>query len=163
VTGRLEHFGVTGDPRAWVRVANGLLDRIASGEFKPHDLLPVIDDLCTDAGLLSRHPATRAFKALEDRGVVRWFRGCGYKVMPEAFLLAASVAAGPVAPALGATAEAVLLEALRWAWAGWYRINGTSGSFEAWRLDGSGSVHAATVEELRDAIREDWPKYTRVL
>ena len=33
MTGRLEHFGVPGDLRVWVRIANTLLDRIASGEY----------------------------------------------------------------------------------------------------------------------------------
>lgn len=51
------------------------------------------------------------------------------------------------------------LEALRWTWAGLYQVTVTGSSFEAWRLDGTGSVHAATVEELRDAILADYPKY----
>lgn len=58
-----------------------------------------------------------------------------------------------------APGQAVLAEALRWAWAGVYRISGTSGSYEAWRLDRSGSVHAATAEELRDAILADYAGY----
>jgi hypothetical protein len=83
VTGRLEHFGQTGDPRAWVRIANGLLDRIASGELQPHDLAPLVDDLRIDAGLATHQPVTRAFKALEERGVVCRELGIGYRVMPE--------------------------------------------------------------------------------
>jgi hypothetical protein len=66
VTGRLEHFGQTGDPRAWVRIANGLLDRIASGELQPHDLAPLVDDLRIDAGLAIT-PISRARAALDPR------------------------------------------------------------------------------------------------
>jgi DNA-binding transcriptional regulator YhcF (GntR family) len=154
VTGRLQHFGIDGDPRPWVRVADRLLDRIADGEFVPGDVLPPIDDLRIDAGLRNRNTVSRALRALEQRGVVRWFRGTGYLVLPED-------AAPAAPPAMTAPGQAVLAEALRWAWAGVYRISGTSGSYEAWRTDRSGSVHAATAEELRDAIREDWPKYAR--
>jgi hypothetical protein len=49
--------------------------------------------------------------------------------------------------------------ALRWAWDGAYQIGATAGGLEAWRTDGSGSVRADTPEGLRDAIREDYPKY----
>lgn len=66
MTGRLEHFGQTGDPRAWVRIANGLLDRIASGELQPHDLAPLVDDLRIDAGLAIT-PISRARAALDPR------------------------------------------------------------------------------------------------
>lgn len=53
-----------------------------------------------------------------------------------------------------------LIQALRWMWAGVYKISTSAGGgLEAWRLDGSGSVLAATPEELRDALRDDYPKY----
>jgi hypothetical protein len=38
-----------------------------------------------------------------------------------------------------------------------------NGRLEAARLDGTGILHAVTAEELRDAVREDWPKYSRTL
>jgi hypothetical protein len=53
-----------------------------------------------------------------------------------------------------------LVEALRWAWEGLYQITAAAdGRLEAWRLDGSAAVLADSPEELRDAIREDYPKY----
>jgi hypothetical protein len=56
--------------------------------------------------------------------------------------------------------ESHLLAALRLVWAGFYQISATAGGWEAWRMDGSGAVEAATVRELNAAIREDWPKYS---
>jgi hypothetical protein len=49
--------------------------------------------------------------------------------------------------------------ALRWAWDGLYQISETADGLEAWRTDGTGSLLAAAAGELRDAIREDYPKY----
>jgi DNA-binding transcriptional MocR family regulator len=148
VTGRLEHFGRASDPRIWVRVANRLLDRIAAGEPGPGDLLPLVDDLRIDAGLRGHAPVSRALRALEERGVVRRLPGGAYRVVPE------TAAAVPVTPA-----QALLLEALRWAWAGLYQVTVSGGTCEAWRLDGTGSVHALTAEELREAIRADYAGY----
>ena len=56
--------------------------------------------------------------------------------------------------------EGLLLDALKWAWDGVYQISISGGKLEAWRTDGSGSVLADTPLELRDAIRDDWPKYS---
>jgi DNA-binding transcriptional MocR family regulator len=159
VTGRLQHFGIDGDPRPWVRVADRLLDRIADGEFVPGDVLPPIDDLRIDAGLRNRNTVSRALKALEQRGVVCFYRGTGYFVLPEGAAPVVAIPAGPVTPG-----QAVLVEALRWAWAGLYMITAApNGRLEAARLDGTGILHAVTAEELRDAVREDWPKYSRTL
>ncbi|HXL95448.1 MAG TPA: hypothetical protein VN969_41510 [Streptosporangiaceae bacterium] len=39
------------------------------------------------------------------------------------------------------------------------QITVTGRSFEAWRLDGSASLRAGTLDEPRDAILADYPKY----
>jgi len=56
--------------------------------------------------------------------------------------------------------QGLLFDALRWTWEGVYQISiSAGGSLEAWRTDGTGHVLADTVSGLRDAIRDDWPKY----
>lgn len=70
-----------GDRRAWVRVADALLDRIARGELKPCDLVPSRKTLCREYGC-SRSPVTHALTALESRGAIRRIPGVGYQVMP---------------------------------------------------------------------------------
>jgi len=150
VTGRLEHFGVTGDTR---------LDRIAAGEFEPFAPVPTIKQLRIEACIRSWHPVTAALQVLERRGVLRRTPGHFYQVMPEDAPPATPVSASRAGVARGTTAVAVLLEALRWAWAGWYQITVTGASFEAWRLDGSASMRVGTLDELRDAILADYSKY----
>jgi hypothetical protein len=103
---------------------NDLLGRIASGDLKPYDRVPPLDDL--RAG---RSPG-----------------GAGYAVMP----------AGGPSPEDAAVREQ-LTQALQWVWDGAYEISTTDdGKLEAWRMDGSGTLHADTPEELRDAIRDDY-------
>ena len=64
------------------------------------------------------------------------------------------------APGQPALRQGLLFDALRWTWEGVYQISiSGAGRLEAWRTDGSGHVLADTVPALRDAIREDWPKY----
>ena len=42
-------------------------------------------------------------------------------------------------------------------WDGAYKISATAdGKLEAWRMDGSGTLHADTPAGLRDKIREDY-------
>jgi DNA-binding GntR family transcriptional regulator len=72
---------VAGDRRAWVRVADALLDRIARGELKPCELVPSRKTLCREYGC-SRSPVTHALTALEGRGAIRRIPGVGYQVMP---------------------------------------------------------------------------------
>ena len=72
-------IGVDGDPRAWVRVANALLDRIAAGAVRVGSQVPPV----TSLGL--EHPAAsgtaaRAFRALASEGVLHWVPGLGYYV-----------------------------------------------------------------------------------
>jgi DNA-binding GntR family transcriptional regulator len=73
--------GVVGDRRAWVRLADDLLDRIAHGELKPCELVPSRKTLCQEYGC-SRSPVTHALTTLERRGVLRRIPGVGYQVMP---------------------------------------------------------------------------------
>jgi DNA-binding GntR family transcriptional regulator len=145
--GRGHYVTGTPDPRAWVRVMNGLLDQIAGGELKPGDRVPVVDALLARYGCgRDRHPVTKAFTALERRGVIRRIRGNRYEVM-------AGVALSPEEIA----AREQLTEALRWAWDGAYKIGSSPrGGLEAWRMDGSGTLHADTPEELRDLVRGDY-------
>ena len=70
-----------GDERAWVRLTDTLLDRIARGELKPCDLVPSRKALCQEYGC-SRSPVTHALTTLERRGVLRRIPGIGYQVMP---------------------------------------------------------------------------------
>src|ERR1039457_1682200 len=72
-------IGMDGDPRAWVRVANALLERIASGGVRAGSRVPPV----TSLGL--EHPAAsgtaaRAFRALASEGVLHWVPGLGYYV-----------------------------------------------------------------------------------
>jgi hypothetical protein len=72
-------IGVDGDPRAWVRVANALLERIASGAVRAGSRVPPV----TSLGL--EHPAAygtvaRAFRALASEGVLHLVPGLGYHV-----------------------------------------------------------------------------------
>jgi DNA-binding GntR family transcriptional regulator len=73
--------GPDGDRRAWVRLADDLLDRIAHGELKPCALVPSRKTLCQEYGC-SRSPVTHALTTLERRGVIRRIPGVGYQVMP---------------------------------------------------------------------------------
>ena len=68
-------------------------------------------------------------------------------------------------PVIGRRAEALAgeitrraLEALRWAWDGVYQITESAGVLEAWRMDGTGTVHGGTPGELRAAILEDYAR-----
>jgi Bacterial regulatory proteins, gntR family len=72
-------IGMDGDPRAWVRVANALLERIASGAVRAGSRVPPV----TSLGL--EHPAAsgtvaRAFRALASEGVLHLVPGLGYHV-----------------------------------------------------------------------------------
>jgi DNA-binding transcriptional MocR family regulator len=135
------------DARTWVRVAAIVMDRIQDGDYKPGQLLPPMGVLCGGAGLwCSRSTVSKALQDLEKRGAVTRVPGLGYQVTP------ARITPG--------TAASRLLEALRLVWDGVYMLSITgSGRLEAWRNDGSHSLSVTTAEALRDAIREDWPKY----
>jgi len=131
-----------GDRRLWVRVMNDLHGRIAAGEYVDGPL-PGRAVLAPEMDV-SPPTVQRAFHELNARGIVYRVPGRGYYVRD----------AGVVDAARRQQADA-----LRWAWSGVYEIMMITGGLEARRLDGTGSVAAATAEELRDAIREDYLKY----
>src|ERR1022692_2826632 len=62
-------IGVDGDQRAWVPVANALLDRIASGAVRAGSRVPPVTSLGKEC-LLASGTAARAFRALADEGVL---------------------------------------------------------------------------------------------
>lgn len=72
-------IGVDGDPRAWVPVANALLDRIASGAVRAGSRVPPVTNLSL-AVPVRPGAAARAFRVLADEGVLRWVPGRGYYV-----------------------------------------------------------------------------------
>jgi hypothetical protein len=72
-------IGVEADSRAWVRVANALLDRIASGAVRAGSRVPRVTRLGLAASL-PQGTAARAFRVLADEGVLRWVPGRGYFV-----------------------------------------------------------------------------------
>ncbi len=72
-------IGVDGDPRAWVQVANALLDCIASGAVRAGSRVPPVTGLGVD-GAVAPGAAGRAFRVLASEGVLRWVPGLGYHV-----------------------------------------------------------------------------------
>ncbi len=72
-------IGVDGDKREWVRVANALLERIASGAVKAGSRVPPVTSLGLECPLA---PGTtgRAFRELASEGVLCWVPGLGYHV-----------------------------------------------------------------------------------
>jgi hypothetical protein len=71
-------IGVDGDQRAWVPVANALLDRIASGAVRAGSRVPPVTSLGKEC-LLASGTAARAFRALAGEGVLYWVPGLGYR------------------------------------------------------------------------------------
>jgi DNA-binding transcriptional regulator YhcF (GntR family) len=142
---RLERIGDPDDPRAYIRLADDILDRIRGGEYKPGKSLPPLDALRTQPEPLSRNTVTAAFKLLAARGIVKRFPGRGYVVTSETLQ----------------AAEQRLLAALRIVWDGIYMFSTrTDGRFEAWRMDGTRNLPAAnSVEVLGKLVLEDWPRY----
>lgn len=72
-------IGMDGDPRAWVRVANALLDRIASGVLRVGSRVPSVTGLGLESPV-APGTAARAFRALAGEGVLHWVPGRGYYV-----------------------------------------------------------------------------------
>jgi DNA-binding transcriptional MocR family regulator len=131
----------------WARLAGELLDQVEARDVKPGQLLPSIDVLRSEAGISSRQTVAKALQALEQRGILTRLPGKGYQVRPE----------GSTPPSAAALR---LLTALRVAWDGIYMFSvAADGRFEAWRMDGTLTLGAATMEELRIMVRDDWPCY----
>jgi DNA-binding FadR family transcriptional regulator len=131
---------VTGRNPAWVAIADDLRTQILAGLGADGSRLPSAAAVAAVHGV-SATPAKMAYASLNAEALVRSAPGDGHYVMP-------------CEPGVGRD-----LIALRWAWEGLYQITAIASGWEAWRTDGSGKVEAATVAGLRDAIREDWPKY----
>jgi DNA-binding transcriptional regulator YhcF (GntR family) len=72
-------IGVDGDPRAWVKVANALLDRIVSGAVRAGSRVPPVTSLDLESPVAPGVTA-RAFRMLADEGVLCWMPGRGYYV-----------------------------------------------------------------------------------
>jgi DNA-binding GntR family transcriptional regulator len=62
-------IGVKNDPRAWVRVANTVAERIAGGEITPGGPLPSKPDLAAELGV-SQDTVRRAFRELATQGTI---------------------------------------------------------------------------------------------
>jgi DNA-binding GntR family transcriptional regulator len=65
------------DPRRYVRMLKLLRSRIEDGTYKPHELMPSVNQLNGETGY-SRHTITRALRILQDEGVVERIPGLGY-------------------------------------------------------------------------------------
>ena len=72
-------IGVDGDQRAWVPVANGLLECIASGAVRAGSRVPPVTSLGLECPL-APGAAGRAFRALAGEGVLCWVPGLGYHI-----------------------------------------------------------------------------------
>jgi hypothetical protein len=72
-------IGLDGDLRAWVRVANALLDCIASGKIRVGSRVPPATSLGLE-GAVPHYAAERAFSMLAGEGVLYWVPGPGYHV-----------------------------------------------------------------------------------
>jgi DNA-binding transcriptional regulator YhcF (GntR family) len=72
-------IGVDGDQRAWVPVANALLDCIASGAVRAGSRVPPVTSLGLECPL-APGAARRAFRALAGEGVLYWVPGLDYHV-----------------------------------------------------------------------------------
>lgn len=82
-------IGADGDPRAWVGVANALLDRIASGAVRAAgSRVPPVTSLGLESPA-APGAAARAFRALAEEGILCWVPGRGYYVRTR-FTVAAS-------------------------------------------------------------------------
>jgi DNA-binding GntR family transcriptional regulator len=67
------------DPRAYVRIATAVRERITSGELKAGQPVPSITALTQEHGV-ARQTAAKALHMLETEGLVRRIPGLGYYV-----------------------------------------------------------------------------------
>ena len=65
------------DPRRYMRAMIFIRDRIENGTFKPHELIPSIQQLADQTGH-SRHTLSKALRLLQDEGLVARTPGLGY-------------------------------------------------------------------------------------
>jgi len=67
------------DPRLYRQVASVLRNQITDETYKPGDLLPSIQIICTTQGI-SRQTVGKALRVLSDEGLVQFVPGRGYYV-----------------------------------------------------------------------------------
>ena len=67
------------DPRAYIRIAAMLRERITAGALAPGQSTPSITRLCADHGV-ARQTAAHALHVLQDAGLVYRVPGLGYHV-----------------------------------------------------------------------------------
>ena len=65
------------DPRRYVQMLRFLRTRIEDGTYKPHELMPSVNQLSKETGY-SRHTITKALRILQDEGLVQRVPGLGY-------------------------------------------------------------------------------------
>ena len=70
------------DPRAYIRIAAVLRERITAGELVPGHATPSITRLCADHGV-ARQTAAHALHVLQDAGLVYQVPGLGYHVCTD--------------------------------------------------------------------------------
>ena len=84
-------IGVEDDQRAWVPVANALLDCITTSAIRAGSRVPPVTSLGVECPL-APGAAVRAFRALASEGVLCWVPGLGYHVRTS---FTAAVSDGP--------------------------------------------------------------------
>ena len=72
-------FQLVEDPRAYVRIAAQVRERIRAGELRPGEPVPSITTIVQDEGV-ARQTAGKALRLLEDEGLVYRVPGLGYYV-----------------------------------------------------------------------------------
>jgi DNA-binding transcriptional MocR family regulator len=72
-------IGMDGDRRAWVQVANVLLEGIASGAVRAGSRVPPVTSLGVET-TVPLSAAVRAFRELASEGVLHWVPRLGYHV-----------------------------------------------------------------------------------
>jgi DNA-binding GntR family transcriptional regulator len=70
------------DPRAYLRIATLLRERITAGELAPGQATPSITRLCADHRV-ARQTAAHALHVLQDAGLVHRVSGLGYLVCDD--------------------------------------------------------------------------------
>ena len=92
------------DPRAYIRIAAVLRERITAGELAPGQATPSITRLCADHGV-ARQTAAHALHVLQDAGLVYQVPGLGYHVCNDILsqLARTANASGPVSQERGAS------------------------------------------------------------
>jgi DNA-binding transcriptional regulator YhcF (GntR family) len=72
-------IGLDGDPRAWVQVANDLLELIVSGAVRAGSRVPPVTSLGVET-TVPLSAAIRAYRELASEGVLHWVPRLGYHV-----------------------------------------------------------------------------------